>query len=104
MRSNLGWCYLGGQQVTPTANSRAAIDMNDFAGELQRLMAAQGLGVRELARQVPCNPGYISNLRVAGAADARPAGWPGVSAWPRQRQQPWCSQSGARPPFPAAIR
>ena len=37
--------------------------MNDFAGELQRLMAAQGLGVRELARQVPCNPGYISNLR-----------------------------------------
>lgn len=26
-------------------------------------MAARGLGVRELARLVPCNPGHISNLR-----------------------------------------
>lgn len=26
-------------------------------------MAARGLGVRELARQVPCNPGYVSSLR-----------------------------------------
>jgi hypothetical protein len=37
--------------------------MGDFGGELQRLMTARGMGVRELARQVPCNPGYISNLR-----------------------------------------
>jgi hypothetical protein len=26
-------------------------------------MTARGLGVRELARQVPCNPGYMSSLR-----------------------------------------
>jgi transcriptional regulator with XRE-family HTH domain len=37
--------------------------MSDFAAELARLMAARGLGVRELARMVPCNPGHISNLR-----------------------------------------
>ena len=37
--------------------------MSDFAAELTRLMAARGLGVRELARMVPCNPGHISNLR-----------------------------------------
>ena len=37
--------------------------MNDFGGELARLMQARGLGVRELARMVPCNPGHISNLR-----------------------------------------
>jgi transcriptional regulator with XRE-family HTH domain len=37
--------------------------MSDFGTELARLMAARGLGVRELARMVPCNPGHISNLR-----------------------------------------
>jgi len=37
--------------------------MSDFGRELARLMAARGLGVRELARQLPCNPGHISNLR-----------------------------------------
>lgn len=37
--------------------------MSEFGGELRRLMAARGLGVRELARQVPCNAGHISNLR-----------------------------------------
>ncbi|HET9969903.1 MAG TPA: helix-turn-helix transcriptional regulator [Streptosporangiaceae bacterium] len=37
--------------------------MSAFGTELARLMAARGLGVRELARQVPCNPGHISNLR-----------------------------------------
>jgi transcriptional regulator with XRE-family HTH domain len=36
--------------------------MSDFGGELARLMTARGLGVRELARLVPCNPGHISNL------------------------------------------
>ena len=30
--------------------------MSDFGTELARLMAARGLGVRELARMVPCNP------------------------------------------------
>lgn len=47
-------------------NSHTAIGargMGDFGGELQRLMKARDIGVRELARQVPCNPGYISNLR-----------------------------------------
>jgi hypothetical protein len=37
--------------------------MSDFGTELARLMAARALGVRELARKVPCNPGHISNLR-----------------------------------------
>jgi transcriptional regulator with XRE-family HTH domain len=37
--------------------------MSEFGRELARLMAARGLGVRELARLVPCNPGHISNLR-----------------------------------------
>jgi transcriptional regulator with XRE-family HTH domain len=37
--------------------------MSDFARELARLMTARGVGVRELARQLPCNPGHISNLR-----------------------------------------
>lgn len=37
--------------------------MSAFGEVLGRLMAEQGLGVRELARLVPCNPGHISNLR-----------------------------------------
>ena len=37
--------------------------MSDFGTELARLMAERGVGVRELARMVPCNPGHISNLR-----------------------------------------
>jgi transcriptional regulator with XRE-family HTH domain len=54
--------------------------MSDFGTELARLMAARGLGVRELARMAPCNPGHISNLRsgkarpsaeLAGALDER---------------------------------
>lgn len=40
--------------------------MGDFGDELRRLMAARGLGVREIARRVPCNPGYISSLRSGG--------------------------------------
>ena len=45
--------------------------MNDFGKELARLMQARGLGVRELARMVPCNPGHISNLR-SGKAQPSP--------------------------------
>jgi transcriptional regulator with XRE-family HTH domain len=37
--------------------------MSEFGRELSRLMDARGIGVRELARAVPCNPGHISNLR-----------------------------------------
>src|SRR5712691_9739407 len=44
--------------------------MSGFGTELARLMAARGLGVRELARLVPCNPGHISNLR---SGKARPS-------------------------------
>ena len=44
--------------------------MSDFGGELARLMTARCLGVRELARMVPCNPGHISNLR---SGKARPS-------------------------------
>ena len=46
--------------------------MSDFGTELARLMTARGLGVRELARTVPCNPGHISNLRT-GKARPSPA-------------------------------
>jgi transcriptional regulator with XRE-family HTH domain len=44
--------------------------MSDFGRELARLMAAHGIGVRELARMVPCNPGHVSNLR---SGKARPS-------------------------------
>src|SRR6266536_3504031 len=44
--------------------------MSHFGTELERLMTARGLGVRELARMVPCNPGHISNLR---SGRARPS-------------------------------
>ena len=37
--------------------------MSDFGSELARLMTARGVGVRQLARVVYCNPGHISNLR-----------------------------------------
>ena len=37
--------------------------MNDFGTELARLMAARGVGVRELARRAHYNAGHISNLR-----------------------------------------
>jgi hypothetical protein len=46
------------------------MQMNGFGGELARLMTARCLGVRELARMVPCNPGHISNLR---SGKARPS-------------------------------
>jgi hypothetical protein len=42
---------------------RVAHYMSAFGRELVRLMEARGLGVREVARRVPCNPGHISNLR-----------------------------------------
>jgi transcriptional regulator with XRE-family HTH domain len=45
--------------------------MSAFGGELARLMEARGLGVREVARRVPYNPGHISNLR-SGKAQASP--------------------------------
>jgi transcriptional regulator with XRE-family HTH domain len=44
--------------------------MSAFGRELKRLMEARGLGVREVARHVPCNPGHISNLR---SGKARPS-------------------------------
>jgi tetratricopeptide (TPR) repeat protein len=37
--------------------------MSEFGDELVRLMEARQVGVREVARQVPCAPGHISNLR-----------------------------------------
>ena len=39
--------------------------MSEFGRELARLMAAREMGVRELARAVPCNPGHVSNLRAS---------------------------------------
>jgi hypothetical protein len=37
--------------------------MDDFAGRLDAAMAARNIGVRALARRVPCDPGLISRLR-----------------------------------------
>lgn len=37
--------------------------MSDFGGELIRLMAERGVGVRQLARDCYVNPGHISNIR-----------------------------------------
>ena len=64
--------------------------MSGFGTELARLMAARGLGVRELARMAPCNPGHISNLRSGKARPSR--SWPGpsMSGWRRAgRCAPW---------------
>ena len=36
---------------------------NEFGEQLRRAMNERDVGVRELARRVPCNPGYLSNLR-----------------------------------------
>jgi tetratricopeptide (TPR) repeat protein len=44
--------------------------MSGFSTELARLMTARDVGVRELARMVPCNPGHLSNLR---SGKARPS-------------------------------
>ncbi len=46
------------------------MQMSDFGGQLARLMTARCVGVRGLARMVPCNPGHISNLR---SGKARPS-------------------------------
>jgi len=50
---------------------RVARYVSAFGRELARLMEARGLGVREVARRVPCNPGHISNLR-SGKAQPSP--------------------------------
>lgn len=62
------WKVLPGQGYGQRGmgNTHALIGADGMSGlgdELRRLMAERGLGVRELARQVPCNPGHISNLR-----------------------------------------
>jgi transcriptional regulator with XRE-family HTH domain len=46
--------------------------MSEFGEQLRRVMAERGIGVRELARQVPCNPGYLSNLRNGRKRPSRP--------------------------------
>jgi transcriptional regulator with XRE-family HTH domain len=33
-----------------------------FDDELRRLMAARGMSTRRLAREIPCDPGYVSKL------------------------------------------
>lgn len=60
------------KQATPAHPLRAigARRMSDFGRELTHLMLVRGIGVRELARAVYCNPGHISNLR---SAKARPS-------------------------------
>jgi len=36
--------------------------MDDFAGRLREVMAGRGLGVRALARRMPCDPAPISRF------------------------------------------
>ncbi len=42
---------------------RSVHGMDEFASLLRALMAERGLGVRALARRVPCDPGLVSRLR-----------------------------------------
>lgn len=44
----------------------------DFAGRMRALMDERGLGVRALARAVPCDPGLVSRLASGKAAPSRP--------------------------------
>lgn len=46
--------------------------MSEFSDQLRWLMAERGVGVRELARRVPCDPGYLSNLRNGKKRPSRP--------------------------------
>lgn len=55
-------CQETGQQIWATGPIGAR-ELSEFGEHLGRIMAERGIGVRELARQVPCNPGYLSNLR-----------------------------------------
>src|ERR1700759_3417952 len=50
------WLASANRQTSPPR-------MDEFSSELARLMEARGVGVRELARRVPCNPDHLSNLR-----------------------------------------
>jgi transcriptional regulator with XRE-family HTH domain len=65
------WPRIAKQATDGTSRAIGTRSMSEFGTELARLMAARGLGVRELARIVPCNPGHISNLR-SGKASASP--------------------------------
>jgi transcriptional regulator with XRE-family HTH domain len=60
------------KQATRSKRTRDQVAryMSAFGRDLARLMEARGLGVREVARRVPCNPGHISNLR---SGKARPS-------------------------------
>lgn len=61
------------KQATRSKRTRDRVSryVSAFGRELVRLMEAHGLGVREVARRVPCNPGHISNLR-SGKAQPSP--------------------------------
>jgi transcriptional regulator with XRE-family HTH domain len=59
------------EQATPTLDANWHTRMSDFGGELARLLTERGIGVRELARAVYCNPGHVSNLRSGKARPSR---------------------------------
>jgi Helix-turn-helix domain len=62
-----------GKQATRNGQHSRVIgvlQMGDFGKELRRLMVVREIGVRELARQVPCNAGHISAL---GSGTKRPS-------------------------------
>lgn len=65
------WVRIAKQATDGTSRAIGTRSMSEFGTKLARLMTSRGLGVRELARLVPCNPGHISNLR-SGKASASP--------------------------------
>jgi hypothetical protein len=65
------WLRIAKQATNGTSRAIGTRSMSEFGTELAHLMTARSLGVRELGRLVPCNPGHISNLR-NGKASASP--------------------------------
>src|SRR5260370_37855423 len=56
---------LGARRRQRTALTPPAIGpraMSHFGDELRRLLAAQGMSLREAARRVPCDSGHLSKL------------------------------------------
>ena len=44
----------------PGTTAADTLSLSDFSGELRRLMGERGIGIRELARKVPCDQALIS--------------------------------------------
>jgi transcriptional regulator with XRE-family HTH domain len=83
----------------------------DFAARLSALMAERGVGVRALARRVPCDPGYVSQLasgrrrpsaKIAARIDEVLAAGGDLSACARDASRTAALRPAARAGMPAA--